>query len=186
VVEPSKSEPETAPLAPDSAATFAGVYPGSAAPSADGSAPPGYDIKGNDRTGLYHTTESPYYARIRAEVWFDNEDNAQAAGFTRWDERRSDDVEASPAERPPEPEPEPATVRSESDDEAVHEWISGPGSTAPLDDGTAPEGFRVKGNAETMLFHTEESPYYGRTRAEVWFSSEDAARAAGFIRWDED
>ena len=66
------------------------------------------------------------------------------------------------------------------------EWISGPESAAPLDDGTAPEGFRIKGNADTMLFHTEESPYYGRTRAEVWFSSEEAARAAGFVRWDED
>ena len=169
----------------DSAATFAGVYAGSAAPTDDGSAPPGYDIKGHDRTGLYHTTESPYYGRIRAEVWFDSEDSARAAGFTRWDERRTDDVEASSAERPPEPEPEaePEPVPFE---EAVPEWINGPESAAPLDDGTAPEGFRIKGNADTMLFHTEESPYYGRTMAEVWFSSEEAARAAGFVRWDED
>ena len=181
-------EPETEP-APlghdDSAPTFAGVYPGSAAPTADGSAPPGYDIKGHDRTGLYHTTESPYYGRIGAEVWFDTEDNARAAGFTRWDQRRSDEVEAPTAERPPEPEPEPAPVGSR-DEEADNEWINGPESAAPLEDGSAPEGFRVKGNADTMLFHTEESPYYGRTRAEVWFSSEEAARAAGFARWDED
>ena len=52
-----------------------------------------------------------------------------------------------------------------------------------LEDGSRSGGFRVKGNADTMLFHTEESPYYGRTRAEVWFSSEEAARAAGFARW---
>ena len=37
-----------------------------------------------------------------------------------------------------------------------------------------------------MLFHTPESPYYGRTRAEVWFDSEASARAAGFTRGDED
>ena len=145
---------------------------------------PVYDIKGHDRTGLYHTTESPYYGRIRAEVLFDNEDSARAAGFTRWDQLRSDDVEAPTAERRPEPEPEPEPEAEP--EQATHEWISGPESAAPLEDGSAPEGFRIKGNADTMLFHTEESPYYGRTRAEVWFSSEEAARAAGFIRWDED
>jgi hypothetical protein len=188
-VEPavaSEAEPETgpAPSGPDdSASTFAGVYPGSAAPTDNGSAPPGYDIKGHDRTGLYHTTESPYYGRIRAEVWFDNEDSARAAGFTRWDQRPSDDDDAPSAERPPEPEPE---READPGPEATQDLINGPGSAAPLDDGTAPDGFRIKGNADTMLFHTEESPYYGRTRAEVWFSSEEAARAAGFIRWDED
>ncbi len=180
-VEP---EPEPAAVTPDdSAATFAGVYGGSAAPTADGSAPPGYDIKGHDRTGLYHTTESPYYGRIRAEVWFDSEGSARAAGFTRWDVRRSDEAAAPPGEPPPEPEPERG---AEPREEAAHELIFGPESAAPNEDGTAPEGFRVKGNADTMLFHTQESPYYGRIRAEVWFSSEEAARAAGFVRWDED
>lgn len=36
-----------------------------------------------------------------------------------------------------------------------------------------------------MLYHTEDSPYYGRTVADVWFDSESAARAAGFTRWDQ-
>ncbi|WP_456107191.1 sunset domain-containing protein [Phycicoccus flavus] len=47
-------------------------------------------------------------------------------------------------------------------------------------DGTGPRGWDVKGNADSMLFHTPQSPWYGRTRAEVWFRDAEAARAAGF------
>ena len=45
---------------------------------------------------------------------------------------------------------------------------------------TPPAGFDVKGNEDSMKFHTPESPWYDRTVAEVWFSSADAAQAAGF------
>jgi hypothetical protein len=41
----------------------------------------------------------------------------------------------------------------------------------------------IKGNAYSMLFHTESSPYYGRTKAEVWFRTEEEATAAGFTKW---
>ena len=33
-----------------------------------------------------------------------------------------------------------------------------------------------------MKYHVPDSPAYGRTVAEVWFNSEEAAQAAGFIR----
>jgi len=36
-----------------------------------------------------------------------------------------------------------------------------------------------------MLYHTPESPYYERTKAEAGFATEDEARAAGYRRWDE-
>lgn len=54
------------------------------------------------------------------------------------------------------------------------------GSALPADDGSAPEGYRIKGNADSMLYHTPESPYYDRTVAEVWFDSVESAEAAGF------
>ena len=54
------------------------------------------------------------------------------------------------------------------------------GTAVPLDDGTGPQGWEIKGNSRSMLFHTPKSPSYSRTRAEVWFRDEDAARAAGF------
>ena len=43
-----------------------------------------------------------------------------------------------------------------------------------------PSGFDIKGNEDSMKFHTPESPYYTRTIAEVWFNSVEAAEAAGF------
>jgi len=57
----------------------------------------------------------------------------------------------------------------------------GEGSAAPLADGSAPEGFDIKGNQDSMKFHTPDSPWYGRTKAEVWFATEEAAKAAGFV-----
>ncbi|SMO81584.1 50S ribosomal protein L17 [Propioniciclava tarda] len=44
-----------------------------------------------------------------------------------------------------------------------------------------PAGFDIKGNEDSMKFHTPDSPWYDRTIAEVWFNSEDAAVAAGFV-----
>ncbi|MFV0406166.1 MAG: 50S ribosomal protein L4 [Propioniciclava sp.] len=46
---------------------------------------------------------------------------------------------------------------------------------------TPPDGFDIKGNEQSMKFHTPVSPWYGRTKAEVWFATEAAAEAAGFI-----
>jgi large subunit ribosomal protein L17 len=66
---------------------------------------------------------------------------------------------------------------SASTDEAPY----GEGSHAPLDDpDEAPEGFEIKGNADSMLYHVPGSPFYDRTVAEVWFASPEAAEAAGF------
>ena len=46
-----------------------------------------------------------------------------------------------------------------------------------------PDGFTIKGNAQSMLFHTPDSPYYGRTKPEVWFRSEADAERAGFTKY---
>jgi large subunit ribosomal protein L17 len=57
----------------------------------------------------------------------------------------------------------------------------GEGSHAPLEDvNEAPEGFPIKGNADSMLYHVPGSAFYERTVAEVWFASAEAAEAAGF------
>ncbi len=45
--------------------------------------PAGFDIKGNDRSMKYHVPGSAAYERTIAEVWFDSEESAQAAGFVR-------------------------------------------------------------------------------------------------------
>lgn len=45
-----------------------------------------------------------------------------------------------------------------------------------------PEGFNIKGNDRSMKYHVPGSAAYERTLAEVWFNSEEAAQAAGFVR----
>jgi hypothetical protein len=60
----------------------------------------------------------------------------------------------------------------------------GPGSAAANEDGSGPEGWTVKGNANSGLYHAPESPWYSRTKAEAWFESEAAAQAAGFAHWN--
>ena len=56
----------------------------------------------------------------------------------------------------------------------------GPGSAEPLEDGSAPEGFDIKGNADSMLYHVPGSRYYKATKAEAWFATAEDAERAGF------
>jgi len=59
-----------------------------------------------------------------------------------------------------------------------------PRSVLPLADGSAPDSeFLIKGKINSMRSHGPSSPYYGRTRAEVWFRTEQDAVAAGFRPW---
>ena len=64
-----------------SAEMTAGEWAGSALPMADGSAPQGYDIKGNADSMLYHAAGTRYYDATVAEVYFDTAESAEAAGF---------------------------------------------------------------------------------------------------------
>lgn len=59
----------------------------------------------------------------------------------------------------------------------------GPGSADAVEHQGPPDGFTIKGNAQSMLFHTPDSPYYGRTKPEVWFRTEADAEQAGFTKY---
>lgn len=59
----------------------------------------------------------------------------------------------------------------------------GEGSADAVPHQGPPDGFTIKGNAQSMLFHTPDSPYYGRTKPEVWFRSEADAERAGFTKY---
>lgn len=61
----------------------------------------------------------------------------------------------------------------------------GVGSARAGAGGVGPTGWTIKGNEDSMLYHTTDSPWYGQTIAEVWFAEESAAQAAGFTRWDK-
>ena len=104
------------------------------------------------------------------------------------------DVAAPAALRPAVPDAAPPAVVESPDAEmaapdapaVVDGPVPGPypGSVLPLADGSAPSGeFVVKGNAGSMRSHPTDSPYFGRTRAEVWFRTQEDAAAAGFAPW---
>ena len=70
-----------------------------------------------------------------------------------------------------------ALVENTSDAPALPE-----GAVAPLGDGSAPEGYAIKGNADSGLYHAPGGRWYDATVAEFWFADEAAAQAAGFTK----
>lgn len=119
-------------------------------------------------------TEEPTTEPETVEEASSEETPAQEAEETAADE--------APTEEAPGAE---AAEEEAAPEAAVEEGPYGPGSAAPAEDGSGPEGWTVKGNAKSMLYHTEDSPYFGRTNADVWFRDEESASSAGFRRWDD-
>ncbi len=102
-------------------------------------------------------------------------------------------VEEAPVEEPVEEDavsvmesdqPTVSESSADADSDAVNPDDDSPfgeGSAHPGPEGAAPgDEYTIKGNADSMLYHPPESPFYGRTVAEVWFTTAEAAEAAGF------
>ncbi len=85
----------------------------------------------------------------------------------------------------------PFTEVPEADEEVFEETEGGvagkyDGSHVPLEDAAeAPEGFPIKGNEDSMKYHTPDGQWFEQTIAEVWFDSEESAQAAGFTKAGE-
>lgn len=77
---------------------------------------------------------------------------------------------------------EPDTTVAEAvESSSIADGPYGEGSHVPLADAAeAPEGFPIKGNEDSKLYHVPGSSHYDRTVAEVWFAGPEAAEAAGF------
>ncbi|KXO96303.1 50S ribosomal protein L17 [Tsukamurella pseudospumae] len=55
------------------------------------------------------------------------------------------------------------------------------GAHAPLEDvNEAPEGFPIKGNADSKLYHRPGTRFFESTVAEIWFADDASAEAAGY------
>ncbi|HEY9251048.1 MAG TPA: hypothetical protein VIP06_00200, partial [Nocardioides sp.] len=55
------------------------------------------------------------------------------------------------------------------------------GAVLPAADGSSSDAaYSIKGSSGKK-YHTTASPYYGRTKAAVYFDSEESAEAAGFV-----
>ena len=93
IAEPESARPERGGRTPDTAPT---------PPAAELAEPPAVAdvaaeseealIKGNRDSMLYHTPDSPWYGRTNDEEWYSTEEEAQAAGYQRWNSRLADDA----------------------------------------------------------------------------------------------
>src|SRR6478735_4347428 len=99
---------------------------------------------------------------------------------------------AAPVAAPVEETPDETVVEVEGVDTDVFEETEGgtsgkyAGSSVPLEDASvAPEGFPIKGNEDSMKYHTPDGQWFEQTVAEVWFDTEESAVAAGFTKAGE-
>jgi large subunit ribosomal protein L17 len=76
----------------------------------------------------------------------------------------------------------PEAPGGEPEDADTTDGGYGPGSAAPNEDGSAPAGFDIKGNADSMKYHEPDSQWYEQTRAEVYFRTVEDAEKAGFTK----
>ena len=80
----------------------------------------------------------------------------------------------------------PAAKKAAAKAEAKPEIVSADdkplpaGAHAPIESGEAPRGYKIKGNADSGLYHVPGSAFYDRTVAEIWFKTAEDAEAAGF------
>jgi len=92
---------------------------------------------------------------------------------------------AKDAKKKDEPKvPAPGSAGEEAPVETVVEETAAAelpeGAVAATEDGAAPDGYSVKGNADSGRYHVEGSQWFDQTVAEFWFKDAEAAEAAGF------
>lgn len=105
-------------------------------------------------------------------------DDVAAAGAETTPES-SDDEAATGAEPTPKSgddnAPSPSTRSSKLPGEGEGtDWVAGDGTQ------DVPEGFPLKGNASSRIYHPEESSSYNKVIAEIYFATPEAAEAAGY------
>ena len=109
-----------------------------------------------------------------------DKDKAKSKDKVKDDEPKAKVVEpAEPAAKKTAPKPLKAPKADEvpADDVPADKPDYGEGSYRGTN---PPEGYDIKGNEDSMKFHTPDSPWYKRTVAEIWFNSPQAALDAGF------
>jgi large subunit ribosomal protein L20 len=94
-------------------------------------------------------------------------------------------VEAKPAVKKTEAakaakKAETAPATAEKSEAAADKSEAPAGAVLVVDGQPAPEGFTIKGNAESNKYHVPGSTWYEQTAAQYWFDSVSSAKAAGF------
>lgn len=170
-----KDNPATeATSAPVAAATVPVEADKSTEP-AEASEPPAAEVTEADTAAVVAEAESVTAAAAAADVTAEPE----AAEPTADDaETPAPTAEVIPEATEAAPEPEAAPVAEAS---AATKGAPYAGAVLPAADGTSSDAaYSIKGSSGKK-YHTTASPYYGRTKAAVYFDSEESAEAAGFV-----
>jgi len=98
--------------------------------------------------------------------------------------RAAKQSQATAAQAPTEARPTDATTETTTaaEPQDTTDGGYGPGSAAPNEDGSAPAGFEIKGNADSMKYHEPDGQWYEQTIAEVYFRAAEDAEKAGFTK----
>ncbi len=111
-----------------------------------------------------------------------------ASGATTPKRRTAAKPADAPAAEPKAAEPKAAEPKAAEPEAAEPEAATAAttelpaGAVAPLQDGSAPEGYTVKGNADSGKYHEPDGQWYGQTTAEFWFRTAADAEAAGLVK----
>ncbi len=144
-----------------------------------------------EATGRGQSTQAAEARRRRVQQSRDRDEAAEEADHDHDHEEEEPTVEEQAAEVVAATEAaladdeqyDPETTDSDSDSivDSDDETPFGPLSHPPLEDAEEmPEGYPIKGNADSMKYHQPGGRWYEKTVAEVWFATTDAAEAAGF------
>jgi len=108
----------------------------------------------------------------------DQVDNAEVGGATDV----QDNVEADGSDKAALEEWNADDGDADGEANLTDQTPYGEGSIAPPADDSIPEGFLVKGNADSMKYHEPDGRWYENTVAEVYFATAEHAAAAGFTK----
>jgi large subunit ribosomal protein L17 len=113
---------------------------------------------------------------VRQQTVTNEADRARRVAASQQATKPAEDTKAEAADTAAEDTTATEVEESSSTEDAPY----GEGSHAPLADGGEPDGFPIKGNDDSKLYHVPGSAHYKQTVAEVWFANAEAAEAAGF------
>lgn len=109
------------------------------------------------------------YERTLTDRIIDIATEGQGAVLNGWVPTEDEAEESSE-----EPAAKPAKSSKMPNDGEGTEWVTGDGTD------NVPDGFPIKGNASSKIYHPQESPNYSTTIAEIYFANGDVAEAHGY------
>jgi small subunit ribosomal protein S1 len=161
------SEPAPAPVAEAQVEAPAAASEPEPAPADEPGAEPAADVEATAATDTEATAVSD------TEATSDSDADVIAASEPEVTaESQPEEAGASEADDAPAPTTT-ASSKLPAEGEGTA-WAAGDGTN------TVPEGFTIKGNASSRIYHPADSPSYDNTIAEIYFATPEDAEAAGY------